>query len=138
MWRAPSVEMERGQVQLMFDGLPAAVGSIKAGKLKLQAITGKGRRPTFPDVQTFTEAGLTDYGPLAWQGLFAPAGTPRAIIEKLGAGMGQVGRAADLAGKWRPYGGEPVGDTPEQFAAQMKAEFEVYRRVVIEQKLSLD
>jgi tripartite-type tricarboxylate transporter receptor subunit TctC len=66
MLRAPSVEMERGQVQLMFDGLPVAVGNIKAGKLKLQAITGKGRHSTFPDLQTFTEAGLTDYGP--WRG----------------------------------------------------------------------
>ena len=138
MWRAPSVEMERGQVQLMFDGLPAAVGSIKAGKLKLQAITGKGRRPTFPDVQTFTEAGLTDYGPLAWQGLFAPAGTPRAIIEKLGAGMGQVGRAADLAGKWRPYGGEPVGDTPEQFAAFLKADRVLWSAVVKRANVKLD
>ena len=64
-----------GQVQLMFDGLPAAIDNIRAGKLKLPAITSKARHPTFPDVPTFTEAGLRDYEPLAWQGVFPPVGT---------------------------------------------------------------
>lgn len=131
-------DLVSGQVQLMFDGLPAAVGNIKAGKLKLLAITGQSRHPTFPEVPTFAEAGLTDYEPLAWQGLFAPAGTPRAIIDRLGAGMGQVGKAADLAEKWRSYGGELVGNTPEQFAAFLKADRARWSAVVKRANVRLD
>lgn len=131
-------DLVSGQVQLMFDALPAAVGNIKAGKLKLLAITGRARHPVFPDVQTFAEAGLTDYEPLAWQGLFAPAGTPQAIIDKLGAGMGQVGKAADLAEKWRSYGGELVGNTPGEFAAFLRTDRARWSAVVKRANVKLD
>jgi tripartite-type tricarboxylate transporter receptor subunit TctC len=127
-----------GQIQLMFDGLPAAVGNIKSGKLKLLAITGRARHPTFPDVQTFNEAGLVDYEPLAWQGLFAPAGTPKPIIDKLGAAMGQVGKAADLAEKWRSYGGELLGNTPDQFATFLKADQARWSAVIRRANVRLD
>jgi tripartite-type tricarboxylate transporter receptor subunit TctC len=127
-----------GQIQLMFDGLPAAVGNIKSGKLKLLAITGKARHPTFPDVPTFAEAGLTDYEPLAWQGLFAPAGTPKAVIDKVGAAMAQVGKAADLAEKWRSYGGELSGNSPAEFAAFLKADQARWSAVIKRANVKLD
>jgi hypothetical protein len=73
-----------------------------------------------------------------WQGLFALAGTPQAIIDKLGAGMGQVGRAADLAEKWRSYGGELVGNTPEQFAAFLKTDRARWSAVVKRANVKLD
>ena len=128
-----------GQIQLMFDGLPAAVGNIKSGKLKLLAITGRARHPTFPDTPTFSEAGLpADYEPLAWQGLFAPAGTPKAIIDKLGAGMAQVGKAQDLAEKWRSYGGELMGSSPAEFAAFVKTDQARWSAVVKRANVKLD
>ena len=127
------------QIQLMFDGLPAAVGNIKSGKLKLLAITGKARHPTFPDTPTFAEAGLpADYEPLAWQGLFAPPGTPKAIIDKLGAGMAQVGKAADLAEKWRSYGGELLGSSPAEFSAFVKTDQARWSAVVKRANVKLD
>jgi tripartite-type tricarboxylate transporter receptor subunit TctC len=128
-----------GQIQLMFDGLPAAVGNIRSGKLKLLAITGRARHPAFPDTPTFAEAGLPgDYEPLAWQGLFAPAGTPRAVIDKIGAGMAQVGKAADLAEKWRSYGGELRGSSPADFAAFVKADQARWSAVVRRANVKLD
>lgn len=127
-----------GQIQLMFDALPAAIGNVKAGKLKVLGITGKARHPALPDVPTFAEAGLTDYEPLAWQGLFAPAGTPKAIIDKLGAAMAQVGKAADLAEKWRSYGGELLGSSPAEFAAFLKADQARWSAVVKRAGVKLD
>lgn len=135
---SPYNDLLAGQVQLMFDGLPAAVSNIKAGKLKLLAITGKSRHPAFPDVPTFTEAGLGYYQPLAWQGLFAPAGTPKAIVDKLGAAMGQVGKSPDLADKWRSYGGELLGNSPVEFAAFLKADQARWSAVVRRARVTLD
>ena len=103
------------QVQLMFDGLPAAAGHIRAGKLKLLAITGKERHPSFPDVPTFAESGLPGYAPIAWQGILAPAGTPKDILEKLSAAMQKACQSPELAKKWRDYGGELRCNTPAEF-----------------------
>lgn len=127
-----------GQIQLMFDALPAAIGNVKGGKLKVLAITGKTRHPALPDVPTFAEAGLADYEPLAWQGLFAPAGTPKAVIDKLGAAMAQVGKAPDLAEKWRSYGGELLGSSPAEFAAFLKADQARWSAVVKRAGVKLD
>ena len=135
---SPYGDLVGGQVQLMFDGLPAAIGNIRAGKLKLLAITGKARHPTFPDVPTFTEAGLRDYEPLAWQGVFAPVGTPKAIVDKLGAAMGQAGKSPDLAEKWRSYGGELLGTSPAEFAAFLKTDQARWSAVIKRAGVKLD
>jgi tripartite-type tricarboxylate transporter receptor subunit TctC len=135
---SPYGDLLAGQVQIMFDGLPAAAGSIRAGKLKLLAITGKERHPAFPDVPTFAEAGLPDYAPLAWQGLLAPAGTPKAIIDRLSAAMQQAGKNPELAEKWRMYGGELRGNTPEAFAAFIAADRAMWGKVVHQARVKLD
>jgi tripartite-type tricarboxylate transporter receptor subunit TctC len=122
----------------MFDALPAAIGNVKSGKLKVLAITGKARHPALPDVPTFAEAGLGDYESLAWQGLFAPAGTPKAIIDKLGAAMAQVGKSPDLAEKWRSYGGELLGNSPAEFAAFLKMDQARWSAVVKRAGVKLD
>jgi len=135
---SPYNDLLAGQVQLMFDALPAAIGNVKAGKLKVLAITGKARHPALPDVPTFTEAGLTDYEPLAWQGLFAPAGTPKAVVDKLGAAMAQVGKSPDLVEKWRSYGGELLGTSPAEFAAFLKTDQARWSAVVKRAGVKLD
>ncbi len=135
---SPYNDLLAGQVQLMFDALPAAIGNFKAGKLKVLAITGKARHPALPDVPTFAEAGLADYESLAWQGLFAPAGTPKAIVDKLGAAMAQVGKSPDLAEKWRSYGGELLGNSPAEFAAFLKADQARWSAVIKRAGVKLD
>ena len=135
---SPFTDLIAGQVDLMFDGLPAAATNIKAGKLKLLALTGKARHPTFPDVPTFAESGVPDYEPLAWLGIFAPAGTPPAIIEKLGAAAEKGGKAPDLAEKWRSYGGDLIGSSPAEFATFIKSEQAKWSRVIKRAGVKLD
>lgn len=135
---SPYGDLLAGQVSLMFDGLPAAAGNIRGGKLKLLAITGKARHPAFPDVPTFAEAGLPDYAPLAWQGLLAPAGTPQPIIDKLSAAMHKAVQNPQLAEKWRQYGGELKATTPAEFAAFIKADSAKWGQVVRQAGVKLD
>jgi tripartite-type tricarboxylate transporter receptor subunit TctC len=113
---SPYADLISGQVQLIFDALPLAAGSIRAGKLKLLALTGKTRHPAFPNVPTFAEAGLADYEPVVWTGLFAPAGTPKAVIDKLNAGMHKAVQNPDLRERWSQTGGELRATTPVEFA----------------------
>ncbi len=136
---SPYADLVAGQVQLMFDALPAAVGNVRAGKLKLLALTGKTRHPNFPDVPTFAEAGLPDYTPTAWIGLLAPAGTPPAIVEKLSAAMQKATtQNPALIEKWRSYGGELKAMTPTEFSAFLKTDSAKWGQVVRQANVKLD
>ncbi|KQP49221.1 tripartite tricarboxylate transporter substrate binding protein [Pseudorhodoferax sp. Leaf274] len=135
---SPYTDLLAGQVQLMFDGLPAAAGNIRAGKLKLLGITGKERHPSFPDVPTFAEQGLPDYAPIAWQGVLAPAGTPPAILAQLSAAMAKVCQSPELQKKWRDYGGELRCNTPAEFAAFIQADRAMWGQVVRAAGVKLD
>ena len=135
---SPYTDLLAGQVQLMFDALPAAASNVQAGKLKLLAITGKERHPSFPNVPTFAEQGLTDYAPIAWQGVLAPAGTPPAILEKLSAAMRKVCQSPDLAKKWRDYGGELRCNTPAEFTAFIHADRAMWGKVIRDAGVKLD
>ncbi len=135
---SPYTDLMAGQVQLMFDGLPAAAGAIQAGRLKLLAITGKERAPSFPAVPTFAEAGLPAYAPIAWQGILAPAGTPKPVLEKLSAAMQKACQSPELARKWRDYGGELRCNTPAEFAAFIAADRAMWGKVIREAGVRLD
>ena len=135
---SPYTDLIAGQVQLMFDGLPAAAGNIRAGKLKLLAITGKTRHASFPDVPTFAEAGLPDYAPIAWQGLLAPAGTPQPILDKLSAAMKKACESKDLGEKWRSYGGELRCNSPAEFNAFIEADRAMWGKVIRQARVKLD
>ncbi len=118
---SPYADLVAGQVNVIFDALPAAIGNVRAGKLKILALTGKTRHPNFPDVPTFAEAGLTDYSPTAWIGLFAPAGTPTQIVAKLGEAMQKAAaQNPELIARWRGFGGDLRAQTPAEFAAFLK------------------
>ena len=135
---SPYADLMAGQVQLMFDGMPAAVGNIKAGKLKVLAISGATRHTNFPDVPTFTELGMAEFEPVAWLGLFAPAGTPQAILNKIGAAVAQGVKAPDFIEQWRSFGGDPVGSTPAEFSAFIKADQARWKAVISRAGVKLD
>jgi len=135
---SPYTDLLAGQVQLMFDGLPAAASNIRAGKLKLLAITGKERHPSFPEVPTFAESGLPEYAPIAWQGILAPAGTPKPILEKLSGAMQKACQSPELARKWREYGGELRCNTPAEFTAFINADRAMWGKVIREANVKLD
>ena len=112
---------------------------VKAGKLKILAITGKTRHPNFPDVPTFAEAGLPDYSPTAWIGLFAPAGTPAPIINKLADAMQKAAaQNPNLIAKWRSYGGELKAQTPAEFAAFLKQDNQLWGQAIRGAGIKLD
>lgn len=135
---SPYGDLIGGQVQVMFDALPAAAGNIRGGKLKLLALTGKTRHPSFPNVPTFAEAGLPDYTPVAWQGILAPAGTPKAIVDKLSAAMLKATQNPQLAEKWRSYGGELRATSSAEFAAFIKEDAAKWGQVVRRAGVKLD
>jgi len=136
---SPYADLVGGQVQLMFDALPAAIGNVKAGKLKVLALTGSSRHPNFPEVPTFAEAGLPDYSPTAWIGLFAPAGTPQAIVDKLGAAMQKATtQNPALIEKWRSYGGELKAMQPAEFAAFLKTDSAKWGQAIRQAGVKLD
>lgn len=107
-----------GEVQLTFSGAASSQAHIKAGRLKALAIGGKNRLALMPDVPTFAEAGFPDVPANAWFGLFAPAGTPQAIVVKLHAELTRVLRDPDfMQTEINTKGYELVASTPEEFAA---------------------
>jgi tripartite-type tricarboxylate transporter receptor subunit TctC len=136
---SPYGDLVGGQVDVIFDALPAAIGNVRAGKLKILALTGKTRHPNFPNVPTFAEAGLPDYSPTAWIGLFAPAGTPRAVVEKLVAGMQKAAaQNPTLIERWRSYGGDLKAQTSEEFAAFMKQDDALWGPAIRKAGVKLD
>lgn len=137
---SPYTDLVGGQqVNVMFDALPAAIGNVKAGKLKVLALTGKARHPRFPDVPTFAELGLTSYSPTAWIGLFAPAGTPKPIIDKLADAMQKAAtQNPTLIDKWQSYGGELRAMTPEAFTAFLKEDNALWGAAIAKAGVKLD
>jgi len=136
---SPYTDLIGGQVQVIFDALPAAIGNVRAGKLKILALTGKARHPKFPDVPTFAEAGITNYSPTAWIGLFAPAGTPKPVIDKLADAMQKAAaQNPALIEKWQSYGGELKAMTPEAFAAFLKEDNALWGQAISRAGIKLD
>jgi len=119
---SPYAALLAGETQVMFDALAASMSNIRAGKLKALAVTGKGRHPLLPNVPTFEELDIKDYDASTWFGLLAPAGTPKAVLDKLAAACATLARKPEVIQRYHEYGGEPVGSTPLEFAAYIRAE----------------
>ena len=122
-----------GQLPLMFDGLTSANPQVKAGRIKAFAVSSKERIRFAPDVPPLAESGvaaLKDYDVQAWTGLFAPAGTPKAVVDRLNAELVQIVQSPEVKDKLAAQNLEAFPPmTQNEFAAYMKAEFERWRRV---------
>ncbi|MDR2154603.1 MAG: tripartite tricarboxylate transporter substrate binding protein BugE [Burkholderiaceae bacterium] len=127
-----------GQVPVIFDNLPSALPFIKAGKLVPIVVSAPARLKDMPDTPTFKEVGLEPVNRLAYYGLVAPKGTPREIIDMLNVATRQVLQDPAVRKRIDDTGSILVGNSPEQFAKEIKDEFEVYKQVVAKQKLTLD
>jgi tripartite-type tricarboxylate transporter receptor subunit TctC len=120
-----------GQVPLMFSSAVAMMPHVKAGKLRALGMTGSRRAASQPDIPTVAEAtGLKDYEAGSWYGLAAPAGTPRAIIELLNRETVAAMKAPDIIERLTFEGVIPVGNSPEEFAAYIRAEHARIGRVI--------
>lgn len=110
-----------GEVPLMFGGSISTVPQVKSGKLRALAVAGDRRTKALPDVPTIAEAGFPGYEANSWNGIVAPAGTPRPIIDKLNAAMTKVLQMPEVRDTMVADGAEPVYNTPEQFGAYIRA-----------------
>ena len=119
-----------GQVQIAFLGIPAVLAHARSGKLRVLAVTGLQRSAELPEVPTVDESGVPGYEVNPWYGLLAPAGTPRAIVVRLGAETTGVVRAAEMREKLAAQGAEGAGGTPEEYAAVIRADTATWTRVV--------
>ena len=107
-----------GQVALMSVNMPPAVPHVKAGKLRALAVTTRMRSPSMPDLPTVGES-LAGYETVAWFGVLAPAGTPKDVVNRLSTEIGRIARSAEMRERLAGMGAEPVGGTPDEFAAVM-------------------
>jgi tripartite-type tricarboxylate transporter receptor subunit TctC len=120
---APAVaDLMGGHVDLMFDVLPSSMPHVKAGKLKALGVTSERRTPLLPDVPTVAESGLPGYRAITWNGILAPAATPRDVINKLNGAIAQVLRTPEMKERFAAIGTEPIWNTPDEFAAFLRAE----------------
>jgi tripartite-type tricarboxylate transporter receptor subunit TctC len=126
-----------GEVDLGFGPLAGALPLINAGRLHLLAITDASRSRLLPEAPTLVESGLPDFRYSGWIGVFAPAGTPRAVIDRLHAEWTRALGTAEIRERMPGWGYEPVGSTPEQFEAKFKSDLALYARIVREAKIPL-
>jgi tripartite-type tricarboxylate transporter receptor subunit TctC len=119
-----------GQVQMMIDAVPTMAPNVSAGQVRALATTGKTRSGVLPDVPTADEAGVPGYEATIWLGLMAPAGTPKAVIDKLNAALNEVVKRPDIVKLWKDQGAIPMSMTTEEFDKFLRGDIVKWGNVV--------
>ncbi|HYC47386.1 MAG TPA: tripartite tricarboxylate transporter substrate binding protein [Burkholderiales bacterium] len=119
-----------GQTQLMFSSVPTALPHIRGGRLRPLAVTRLTRSRMLPELPTMHEAGLAGFDISLWQGIVAPAGTPRELVSKLNADVVAALKTTDTRAKLTAQGLDPVGNSPAEFAVYIKAEADKWAKVI--------
>ena len=127
-----------GQVEVMFLSASLALPHVKAAKLRPLAQTAAVRSPEFPDTPTLAESGFAGFDVDSWNGLMAPAGTPRAVIDRLQAEIQKIVNEPAFAARLIEQGLTPVASTPEDFATRIQADRQKWTRLVRDRSLSLE
>jgi tripartite-type tricarboxylate transporter receptor subunit TctC len=130
---APAVaDLISGQVALSFSTVLETIQHVKAGKVRALAVTNDHRSIALPDLPTIAEAGLPGYQSISWLALFAPAWTPKDIVNKVSAETVRILKLPDVKERLLAQGAEPIGSTPEQLAAILAADLAKYAKVIRE------
>ncbi len=127
-----------GQVPMIFDNLPSALPFIKENRLVAIVVAAPQRLAVLPNVPTFKEVGLEPVNRMAYYGIYGPKGLPKEVVERISNGVKKALEDPQVRKRIEDTGSLIVANTPEQFQAQIKAEFDIYKKVVDSQKLSLD
>ena len=132
------VDQLSGRVELAFSTAIAVQPYVQSGKLRALAISTLERLPTLPDVPTIAESGLPGFDGGSWQGVVMPAGTPRELVHAVSGELAKILRAPDMKERIVAMGGIPLGTSPDEFAAFMKAEAEKWAQVAKAAKVSTE
>ena len=127
-----------GRVHVMLDTAASAMPHVRTGKLRALALSAPRRTAEYPELPTFAEAGLPQYDTNAWYSMHAPAGTPAPIVRRLNAELVAILKDPEILARFRQLSTEPVGNSPEDFDAFVKAELEKYARVIQAARIKLD
>ena len=127
---AALTDLLAGQTQVMFSSVPTALPHIRSGRLRPLAVTRLTRSPVLPELPTVHESGIRDFDISLWQGIVAPAATPREIVMKVSSDVRASLAAPDLRSKLTAQGLDPVGNSPEQFGAYIRSEAAKWAKVV--------
>jgi len=118
-----------GQTNVFFSSTANAMPHVKAGKLRAVAVTTAKRIPALPEVPTVAESGVPGYDVVLWHGLIGPKGLPRAVVDRINGDVTKTLKLKETAEQLQNDGVAPAGGTPEQFAAQIKKEIGIWRKV---------
>ncbi|SKA01408.1 Tripartite-type tricarboxylate transporter, receptor component TctC [Enhydrobacter aerosaccus] len=128
---APALaDLMAGQVQFMIENVPGTLPFVKDGKLRALAITSTTRSALVPDLPTMQEAGVKNYEMIGWNGLFAPKATPAEILARIGSELRTVLAGPEIKQQMAKLGADPGGDSPEHFAAFVKAESDRWGKII--------
>ena len=127
-----------GQVQIIFDNMPSALPFIRDGRLIPIVVAAPQRLTQLPNVPTFKEVGLEPVNRMAYYGIYGPKGLPKEVVDKVSAAVRATVALPDVKKRIEDTGSLIVANSPEEFAAQIRAEFDVYKTVVAQQKLTLE
>jgi len=127
-----------GQVDLMFDNLPTALPHIKAGKLRGLAVTTAVRSPLAPELPTMAEAGLPGFELSTWFAFFAPAATPRAIVDKISSDMRRALAQPDMKERLAGLGVVVIGSTPDELAVFQRSELAKWGKIIKDSGAKVD
>ena len=124
------IELLAGQTSLMFANMPTAIQFARDGRLRALAVTGAKRAPATPDIPTVAESGIPGFDVTTWNGVSAPAKTPRAIVDRLNSEIVRALNSPDLRERLMSQGADPVGNTPEQYTAFIQNEITKWAKVI--------
>jgi tripartite-type tricarboxylate transporter receptor subunit TctC len=127
-----------GQISMSFDTITPVLQHIKAGKLRPLAVTTAKRSSTLPDVPTLDESGMKGFNLGTWFGILAPAATPKDIVVRLNTEIVKIINSPDFKKKMAEIGAEPIGNSPEQMAAQIKDDTDRYAKLVKDAKVTIE
>jgi len=123
-------DLMAGRIAFMFDNLPSALPQARAGRVKVLAQTCAARSPSAPDLPTMVEAGFPDFVVDGWYGMFAPARTPKPIVDKLSSDINKALKDPDSLEKWKTLGFDPIGSTPAEFAKRQKDDLAYWKQMI--------
>ena len=135
---AAMTDLIGGRVIAMFDSAPSVIPRYKAGQIKVLGIAALSRSANEPDIPTIAEQGVPGFEAMTWIGLFAPAGTPRPIVDRLNAALNKAVLSPALSNTLEKSGAEPAQSTPDEFAATLKKEVASWGKVIRDADIKLD